>query len=111
LPPTHLDKHIPISILLKRIGIQNLVLADIPTSMSRLLLQLLVRELALGVLVKELHVRVGRGRIEVVVELLDIFSVVTWWSRMECQLCDVTAWTGNQPPTYLGFRSNRTTSP
>ena len=81
-PSTHLDKDIPISILLKRIGIQNLVLADIPTSMSRFLLQLLVREFALGVLVKELHVRVGRGGIEVVVELLDIFSVVTWWTRI-----------------------------
>lgn len=73
---THLDKDIPIPILIKYIRIQNLKLIHLPTAMRRLLDQLIVRVLVLRVFVEELHVGVGRGRVEVVVEFFDVFAVV-----------------------------------
>lgn len=71
-----LDKDVPVTILVKRVRVQELVLADLSTPVSGFLLELFVGEFVLGVLVQELHVRVGRRRVEVVVELLDVLSVV-----------------------------------
>ena len=76
----YLDKDVPVPILIKDIGIHQLELRNISTSVLILLLDLLVGEGGLRVLVQELHVRVSRGRVEVPVHFLDIFSVVSWTS-------------------------------
>jgi hypothetical protein len=44
--------------------------------MSRFLNQLIIGELGLRILVQELHVRVSRGRVEVIVQFLDVFPVI-----------------------------------
>jgi hypothetical protein len=75
---THLDKYIPVSVLIKDIRVHELKLADFPAPVPALLLQLLVRELGLGVLVQVLHVRVSRARVEIVVQLLDVLAVIAW---------------------------------
>jgi hypothetical protein len=72
----HLDENVPVAIIIKHIGIHDLKLADVAAAVARLANELLVRVLALRVLVEHLHVRVGRGRVEVPVLLLDVLSVV-----------------------------------
>jgi hypothetical protein len=74
---TYLDKNIPVSVLVKDIGVDQFEFRDISTSVLVLLLDLLVRESTLRVLVQELHVRVCWGRIEVPVHLLDVLSVIS----------------------------------
>lgn len=73
---TYLDEHIPVTILIKAIRVKNLKLWDIPTTVHVLSNEIFVWVTLLRILVEELHVRMRRGRVQIVVELLDIFTVV-----------------------------------
>src|SRR5258706_6688126 len=75
-----LDEHVPIAVFIKGFGIKNFKFFHITASASALTHEFLVGEGALGILVEELHVRMGWGRIEVVVELLAVFTVVPFMS-------------------------------
>lgn len=73
----NLDKDIPVSIVIPDVSVGDLILVDLPVPSNVFVDDLLVRVPSLRVLVQELHVRVGRGRVEVVVEFLNVLSVVT----------------------------------
>ena len=79
---THLDEDVPVSVLVKQLRVHELELGDISASVLVLLLELVVGVLSLGVFVQVLHVRVRRGRVEVVVDLFDVFTVVPCISAM-----------------------------
>lgn len=72
----YLNEDIPVPVIIESIGVGDLVLLNISGPLSRLLNELLVGEAALRVLVQELHVGVGGCRVEVVVQLFDVFSMV-----------------------------------
>lgn len=72
----HLDKDIPVAVVVERVRVGDLVLGNVAAAVGRLADQLLVRVRPLRVLVQHLHVRVGRGRIEVPVQFLDVLAVV-----------------------------------
>ena len=74
---TDLDEHVPVPIILKQVSVQNLVLRYVASALLVLLYELLVRVSLLRILVQELHVRVCWSRIQIVVQLLDIFAVIT----------------------------------
>lgn len=77
LAKAYLDEHIPVTIFIEDTSIHELVFWLLPVPALVLRDQLFVREPSLRVLVEVLHVGVrGRG-VEVVVELLDIFTVVS----------------------------------
>lgn len=74
---THLDKDVPVSVLVEKLSVHELKLGDISASILIFLSQLGIRVFALRVFVEEFHVRVSWGRVEVVVNFLDVLSVVT----------------------------------
>lgn len=73
---TDLHKDIPVPVVVKSVRIQDLVLCHISVPMDVLCHELFVRILALGVLVQKFHVGMGRCRVQIVIELLDVFAVV-----------------------------------
>ena len=73
---TRLHKDIPVTIVVECIRIQDLKLRNVPVAIDVLADKLLVWVCLLGVLVEELHIRVGRRRVEIVIELLDVLAVV-----------------------------------
>jgi len=75
---TDLNKDVPVTIIIKRVGVENFELFDITTPALRLSHELFVGIRALRVLVEHLHVAVGWGGIDVVVELLDVLAVVAF---------------------------------
>lgn len=78
---TYLDKDIPISILVKDIGVHEFVLLNIPSTSDALPDKLLVGVRLLRVLVQVLHVRMRRRRIQIPVQLLAVLSMVSLMSR------------------------------
>lgn len=74
----HLNEDIPVPIIVKDIGVGNFKLANVPSTVVTLSNELLVRVRSLRVLVEVLHVRMSRGRIQVVIDFLDVLSVVSW---------------------------------
>ena len=73
---TYLDKDIPVAIVIEGIRVQDLELGDITVAVHVFADELLIREGLLGVLVEELHVRVGRRRVKIVIQLLDVLAMV-----------------------------------
>jgi hypothetical protein len=73
---THFDKNIPVTVFIEDVGVKYLELGDFATAMLVLTNDILVRIGLLRVLVQKLHVGVSRRRIKVVVEFLDIFSMI-----------------------------------
>jgi len=78
---THLDKDVPVPVLVKGIRVEKFELGDLPAAMLVLAHEILIRILPLGVLVKELHVRVRGGGVEVVIKFLDILAMVSLRAR------------------------------
>lgn len=78
---TNLNKNIPITIFFECIRIQNFILGDVTTTILVLSHKLLVRIASLRVLVEKLHVRMSRSGVQVIVQLFDIFTVI---SLMTC---------------------------
>lgn len=74
---THFDVDVPIAILVKEVSIHQFKLANLPAPVLVLILQLLVREFSLRVFVEIFHVRMGRGRVEVIVNLFNVFTVIS----------------------------------
>ena len=72
----HLHEDIPVPILSERVRVQNLILGSVTVAVLVHANELLVRIRLLRILVQVLHVRVGRGGVEVVVELLDVLAMV-----------------------------------
>jgi hypothetical protein len=102
---TYLDKHIPVTVLIEDIRVHQLELADFPAPIPTLLLELLVWVLRLRVFVEVLHVGMGGGGVEVVVHLLDVFSVVAYQGQL------IRRTPARTPVSHLDYRSNRTASP
>ena len=73
---THFDKNVPVTVFIEDVGIKYLKLGDLATAMLILANDILVRIGLLRVLVQKLHVGVSRRRIKVVVQFLDIFSMI-----------------------------------
>lgn len=73
----YLDEYVPVSVLVKAVCVQDLELGNISPAVHILLHKIFVRITLLRVLVEKLHVRVRRRRIQVVIEFLDIFAVIT----------------------------------
>ncbi len=71
-----LDHHIEIPVVGEGLRVDELEFRMGDAAAAILLLQLRVRELPLRVLVKHLQIGVGRSGIEVVIELLDVFTMV-----------------------------------
>ena len=71
-----LDEHVPVLPLVENPRVFQLVLGVVEPPPSIFIEQFPVRVFALRVLVQAFHVRVGGRRIEVVIALLDVFSVV-----------------------------------
>jgi hypothetical protein len=80
---THLDENVPIPVVVERVRVGDLELSDVAATVAILSDELLVWVGTLGVLVEVLHVGVRRGRVEVVVDLLDVLSVVLWEDRRQ----------------------------
>lgn len=74
---THLDVDVPVAILVKEVSIHQFKLANLPAPVLVLFLQLLVWEFGLRVLVEIFHVRMCRGRVEVIIDLFDVFTVIS----------------------------------
>src|SRR5258706_556105 len=72
-----LDHHIEIPVVGEGLRVDELEFRIGDAAQAILLLQLRVRELPLRVLVKHLQIGVGRSGIEVVIELLDVFTIVS----------------------------------
>jgi hypothetical protein len=72
----YLDKHVPIFVLVKDVCVHDFKLADLSATMLVLDNELLVRIFRLRVLVEVFHVRVRRCRVEVVIKLFNILSMV-----------------------------------
>jgi hypothetical protein len=87
---THFYEHVPVSILVEDVRVHELEFGHLSAPVPALLPELLVGELGLGVLVQELHVRVRWCRVEVVVHLFDVFTVVScWrWSVVSTRMCN-----------------------
>lgn len=77
LEKAYLNEHVPVAIFIEDTSIHKLVFWLLPVPLLVLRDQLLVREPPLRVFVEVLHVGVCRGGIEVVIELLDVFTVVS----------------------------------
>lgn len=73
---TNLDEDVPVAVVVERIRVGDLKLGNVAAAVGRLADELLVRVRPLRVLVQHLHVRVGRRRVEVPVQLLDVLAVV-----------------------------------
>ena len=71
-----LHEHVEVAVLVEGAGVDQLVLEVLARAPAVGLEQVAVRELALRVLVQELHVRVRRRRVDVEVVLLDVLAVV-----------------------------------
>lgn len=99
--PTHLDKNIPVAVIVKDIRVHDLKLADIATAVVGLADQRLVGVLALRVLVEHLHVRMRGRRVEVPVLLLDVLAVVACFATILNQ----------RPPDRGPRRNERAGSP
>lgn len=64
---THLDKDIPVSVLIKHIRVKDFVFSNIPTAILVLGYEFFVRVTALRVFIEKFHIRVSWSRVEVVV--------------------------------------------
>lgn len=73
---THLDENVPVAIVIKEICVGDFELGHISTPHLRFTHELIVRISLLRVLVEHLHVAVSGCIVEIVVQLLDIFSMV-----------------------------------
>src|SRR5262249_691300 len=71
-----LDEHVEVAILIEDSGIEQLVLEFVAAALLVGLDKVAIGEGSLGILVEILHVRVGRGGVEVEVILLDVVAVV-----------------------------------
>ena len=74
----YLDKHIPVPVLVQGVSIKKLVFRDLAPTILVLANQLIVGIGALGILVQKFHVRVRRGGVQIVVQFLDVFSMITF---------------------------------
>ncbi len=74
-----LDEHVEVAVLVEDAGVEEFVRSLEVTAPARPVggLEVLVRELRLGVFVQVLHVRVGGCAVEVEVVLLDVLAVVS----------------------------------
>ncbi len=70
------DYDIEIAVVVEHPGVDQLELGLVPAAPSVLLDQPGVREGCLRILVEHAHVGMGRGAVEIVVELLDVLAVV-----------------------------------
>ena len=77
----YLDKHIPVPVLVQGVSIEKLVFRDLAPTILVLANQLVVGIGALGVLVQKLHVRVRRGGVQIVVQLLDVLAMISLGAR------------------------------
>jgi hypothetical protein len=73
---THFDKNVPVTVFVEDVGVKYLELDDLATAMLVLTNDILIRIGLLRVFVQKLHVGVSRRRIQVIVQFLDIFSVI-----------------------------------
>lgn len=73
---THLQENIPIAVLVEDISVKDLELGYITITVLVLLYEFFVWKGLLRILVQELHVRMRWGRIEIIVQLLDVFAMV-----------------------------------
>jgi hypothetical protein len=69
-------ENIPVTVLFEGVSVQYLVLVNVSTTIGALSNELLVRIWPLWILVKILHVRMRRRGIKIVIQLLDILSVI-----------------------------------
>ena len=75
-----LDAHVEVAIAVQHPRVDELELGLVFAASAVLLQQALVGVGRLGILVQRLEIRVGRRRVEVVVELFDVFAVVAFRS-------------------------------
>lgn len=78
---TNLYKDVPVAIIVEGIAIENLELFYFSRPLLVLCHELLIREPPLGVFVEELHIRVGRCRIQVIIQFFHIFAMITLVAR------------------------------
>jgi hypothetical protein len=74
---TNLHKDVPISIIIKDVRVKNLKLWRFATTSRVLAHELLIGIRSLRILVEELHIRMRWSGVQVVIELFDVFTVVT----------------------------------
>jgi hypothetical protein len=78
---THLNEDIPVPVFIEDVGVKYLELDNLATAMLILANEIFIRIGLLWILVQKLHVRVSRRRIQVIVQLLDVLSVISLGSR------------------------------
>ena len=76
-----LDQHVEVAIGLEHAGVDQLELSHVLTPPAVFLDQPLIRVGCLRVLVERLQVRMGRRRVEVVVQLLHVLAVIALGPR------------------------------
>lgn len=74
---TNLKKYVPVAIIVKGIGVENLELGHVSTSVLIFSYQLLIWESPLRIFIEEFHIRMGGGRVEIVVEFLHVLPMIT----------------------------------
>lgn len=74
---TCLHKDIPVPVINEGVGVEYLKLGNIAPSVHVLSYKLFVRESILRIFVEELHVRVGRRRVEIVIQFFDVLAMVS----------------------------------
>ena len=74
---THFYKNVPVTVIVEGIGIKYLELNNLAIAMLIFANEVFIRIGLLRVLVQKLHVGVSWRRIQVVIQLLDILSVVS----------------------------------
>jgi hypothetical protein len=78
---THLDENVPVTVLVKGIGIKYLELDNLATAMLIFANEIFIWIGPLRVLVQKLHVGVSRRGIQVIIQFLDVLSVISLGAR------------------------------
>jgi hypothetical protein len=72
------DKNVEVAVIIEDAGIDQLVFQLVLAVSAIFLDEAGLRKLCVGILVEKLHVRMGRGGIEIEVVFLDVFAVVAF---------------------------------
>ena len=74
---THFDKNVPVTVFVEGVGVKYLELNNLATAMLIFANEIFIRIGLLRVLVQKLHVGVSWRGIQVVIQLLDILSMIS----------------------------------
>jgi len=77
----HLDENVPVTVLVKGIGVKYLELNNLATAMPIFANDVFIWIGPLRVLVQKLHVGVSRRGIQVIIQFLDVLSVISLGAR------------------------------